>query len=211
MPFISDACRMSSRSRRPSTVACAGPENGASAAIATIDGFVTRSAHRASDPVEQRPPCFLPHRLGEVVVANRQDIPGEGSGHVGGGGGRRRGRWALDRRRRGSRRRDARRGGHRDRRHEGAAIHVGHHMCSLPSAGGCGHEAFLPSMERHIPSGSSAIARTGRKVPIGRATDRWLLPSLCSLRRLDAGSRTNRISPGTFSDRSDHASPCRNR
>ncbi len=34
MPFISAACRMSKRSERPSTDACAGPENGPSAAIA---------------------------------------------------------------------------------------------------------------------------------------------------------------------------------
>jgi hypothetical protein len=35
IPFISDAFRMSIRSRRPSTAACGGPQNGTRAAIAT--------------------------------------------------------------------------------------------------------------------------------------------------------------------------------
>ena len=51
-----------------------------------IERLVTRAADRAAHPVEQRALRFLPDRLGKIVVAHRQDVAGERSGHVSGCG-----------------------------------------------------------------------------------------------------------------------------
>ena len=58
MPFISAACSTSSRSRRPSTEACGGPEKGASAPIA------------ASSVSWRDPPTAQPIQLSSVRCAS---------------------------------------------------------------------------------------------------------------------------------------------
>ena len=54
MPFISAACSMSIRSRRPSTLACGGPENGAARGSRYRPSRAATPPTAQPDPVQQR-------------------------------------------------------------------------------------------------------------------------------------------------------------
>ena len=66
MPLSSDASRMSTFSSRPSTEACAGPENGAERRERDIDRFMPARADRAAEPVHDRAHRFAPDVGGDI-------------------------------------------------------------------------------------------------------------------------------------------------
>ena len=143
MPFISDAVSASIRSRRPSTVAWAGPGERGERGDRVVERLVPRAAERAAHPVDDRALRLAHDRRRDVFETSTDNVTRELTCDVGRGVG-------YPRRLRCRSRRDRRDASRGESGHERSPIQTGHGESLLVIQTGweCDPGVPLPSHER---------------------------------------------------------------